>query len=282
MSPLWERSSRRWLITGASGGLGRALATYALDQGDHVTATVRRPAALGDLLARHGERLAVETLDLTQAAAIPDVVKRTLDAGPVDIVVNNAGYALVGAAEEMTDEQVRNQIDVLLLSPMMITRAFLAPMRTYGGGRIIQISSMGGQVAVPSHSAYHAGKWGLEGFTESVSREVSDFNIHLTIVEPGATRTGFGSALQYTTESPAYRDGAVGRIRRALEGTDPASFPADPARIAAAIYATTRNPEPPVRLTFGVDAYDAIDAALTERLAALHAQRAQAASVDFA
>ncbi|MFJ8002323.1 SDR family NAD(P)-dependent oxidoreductase [Streptomyces sp. NPDC096310] len=87
----------------------------------------------------------------------------------------------------MTVEQIRDQVEVLLLAPMLITQAFLKPMREQGGGRIIQISSMGGQIGTPTHSSYHAGKWGLEGFTESVSREVSDFDIHLTLVEPGAT-----------------------------------------------------------------------------------------------
>ena len=176
------------------------------------------------------------------------VVDRTLRSGPVDIVVNNAGYAVVGAAEEMTVEQVRDQIEVLLLAPMLITRAFLPSMREQGGGRIIQISSMGGQVAIPTHSAYHAGKWGLEGFSESVGREVADFGIHVTLVEPGGTRTGFASALRYTEETAAYRDNVVGRTRRRLEATGDDVLTGDPAKLAAVIYRTTRDPNPPLRL----------------------------------
>lgn len=276
-----DKGVRRWFITGASGGLGRHLTEHALRCGDRVTATVRRPAALDDLRSAYGDQLTVQVLDLTRPADVDHVVAGALRAGPLDIVVNNAGYAVVGAAEEMTAEQIRDQIEVLLLAPMLITRAFLAPMREQGGGRIIQISSMGGQIGTPTHSSYHAGKWGLEGFTESVSREVSDFDIRLTLVEPGATRTGFASALRYTTESAPYRDNAVGRTRRYLETADDSVFTGDPAKLAAAIYDTTRHPDPPLRLTLGSDTYEAVHTALTERLTALEAQKDRAASVAF-
>ncbi|MEW1719301.1 SDR family NAD(P)-dependent oxidoreductase [Streptomyces sp. NPDC093109] len=138
-----------------------------------------------------------------------------------------------------------------------------------------------GQRVHPTHSSYHAGKWGLEGFTESVSREVSDFDIHLTLVEPGGTRTGFASALRYTTETTPYRDNAVGRVRRYLETADDSAFTGDPAKTAAAIYDTTRHPSPPLRLSLGSDTYGPIHAALTERLAALETQKDVAASVAF-
>ncbi|TVT21517.1 SDR family NAD(P)-dependent oxidoreductase, partial [Amycolatopsis rhizosphaerae] len=230
------KAVRHWFVTGASGGLGRHIAEHALRHGDRVTATVRRAEALDDLRETYGDRLTVEILDLGRQAEVEAVVGATLRSGPVDIVVNNAGYAVVGAAEEMTVEQIRDQIEVMLLAPMLITRAFLKPMREQGGGRIIQISSMGGQIAVPTHSSYHAAKWGLEGFTESVSREVSDFGVRLTVVEPGGTRTGFASALRYTTETAAYRDNAVGRTRRLLEQAEADSFTGDPAKIAAAVY----------------------------------------------
>lgn len=273
-----DKAVRHWFVTGASGGLGRHLTEHALRLGDRVTATVRRPDALDDLRETYGDRLSVEVLDLTRRADVDDVVARTIRSGPVDIVVNNAGYAVVGAAEEMTVEQIRDQVEVLLLAPMLITRAFLEPMREQGGGRIIQISSMGGQVATPTHSAYHAGKWGLEGFTESVAREVAEFGVHLTLVEPGGTRTGFVSALRFTPETATYRDTAVGRTRRYLETVD-GTLTGDPAKIAAAVYDTTRNPNPPLRLALGSDTFDAVRAALTERLAALESQEDVAAAV---
>ncbi|MFJ1761359.1 SDR family oxidoreductase [Amycolatopsis sp. NPDC088138] len=276
-----DKPVRHWFVTGASGGLGHHIAEEALRHGDRVTATARRAAALDDLAEAHGDRLTVETLDLTRPADVTAVVERTLRSGPVDVVVNNAGYAVVGAAEEMTAEQVRDQIEVLLLAPMLITRAFLPSMRERGGGRIIQISSMGGQVAIPTHSAYHAGKWGLEGFTESVAREVADFGVHLTIVEPGGTRTGFASALRYTEETTAYRDNVVGRTRRRLEAIGDDDLTGDPAKLAAAVFRTTRDPNPPVRLALGADTYDAVHAALSERLTALEAQKDLAATVAF-
>ncbi|WP_369228707.1 SDR family oxidoreductase (plasmid) [Streptomyces sp. R39] len=276
-----DKSERHWFVTGASDGLGRHLTELALRRGDRVTATVRRPAALEDLSETYGDRLTVEILDVTRPADVDKVVGRTLQSGPVDIVVNNAGYAVVGAAEEMTVEQIRDQVEVLLLAPMLITRAFLKPMRAQGGGRIIQISSMGGQIGTPTHSSYHAGKWGLEGFTESVSREVSDFNIRLTLVEPGATRTGFASALRYTTETAPYRDNAVGQTRRYLEAADDSVFTGDPAKLAVAVYDTTRDPNPPLRLALGSDTYDAVHTALTERLTALESQRDLAVAVAF-
>lgn len=274
-----DKAVRHWFITGASGGLGRHITEYALQHGDRVTATVRRRDALEDLRSRHGDRLTVETLDLTRPADVDKVIAGTLESGPVDIVVNNAGYAVIGATEELTTQQIRDQIEVLLLAPMLITRAFLKPMREQGGGRIIQISSFGGQFGAPAHSMYHAGKWGLEGFTEGVSHEVSDFNIHLTLIEPGGTRTGFFSALQYTTESAPYRENAVGQRRRQLGTIDVSAFTGDPAKVAAVIYDTTRQPNPPLRITLGADAYEIVHNALTERLAALEAQKGLAASI---
>lgn len=272
MADIAGKTTRRWFVTGASGGLGRAVTTHALERGDSVVATARRTATLDDVKAIYGDRLTVEALDVALPAAVDAVIARTLSAGPVDIVVNNAGYAVVGAAEEMTEADVREQLEVLLMAPMAITRAFLPSMREQGGGRIVQISSMGGQVAVPTHSAYHAGKWGLEGFTESVSQEVAEFGIYLSLIEPGGTRTEFVSSLRYTPESAAYRDTEVGRVRRRLEATDGRTLPADPADIAAAIYDSTRQPRPPLRVTFGADAHDAVRTALTERLAALDTQ----------
>ncbi|HEY3709885.1 MAG TPA: SDR family oxidoreductase [Amycolatopsis sp.] len=280
MPPLADKPVRHWFITGASGGLGRQLTEHALRQGDRVTATVRRPTALDDLRAEHGDRLAVEVLDVTHPSDIDAVTGRVIAAGPVDIVVNNAGYSVMGATEEMTHEQVEHQLETLLHAPIRITRAFLKPMREQGGGRIIQISSMGGQMGAPISSAYHAGKWGLEGFTEGVSREVAGFGIRFTIVEPGGTSTGFLSALNYTTETDVYRDTPVGEMRRWLL-SDP-SLTGDPAKVAAAVYDTTRLAVPPLRLTLGADSYDAVHAALTERIGELEAQKDLAASVAFA
>lgn len=281
MPRIADKAVRHWFVTGGSGGLGRHLTEYALAHGDHVTATVRRADALDDVAQEYGDRLTVEVLDLTRADDVDAVVGKVGAAGPVDVVVNNAGFAVVGAAEEMSVQQIRSQIEVMLLAPLLITRAFLPAMRRQGGGRIIQVSSMGGQVGIPTHSAYHAAKWGLEGFSESVNREVSGFDIHLTLVEPGGTRTGFKNALNFAAESPAYRDTPVDHIRRQLRDADDSAMTGDPHEIAAAIYATTRQTDPPLRLTLGGDSYAAVHEALTARLAALEGQRSLAESIAF-
>jgi NAD(P)-dependent dehydrogenase (short-subunit alcohol dehydrogenase family) len=182
----------------------------------------------------------------------------------------------------MTDAEVQQQIALNLLAPIQVTRAFLKPMREQGGGRIIQISSVGGQTATPVSSAYHAAKWGLEGFTEGVSQEVAEFGIHLTLVEPGGMRSGFQSSLRWTTETPPYRDATVGKVRRRIAAADDSVFTGDPARLARAIFDTTRSPQPPLRLTLGADAYEMIHDALKARLDRLESQEKLARSMAFA
>lgn len=257
------------------------MTALALAEGDEVVAAVRRPNALGELSQTYGERLIVERLDVTDRDDVARVIARCLARGPIDIVVNNAGGGLIGATEEMTDAQVQDQIALNLMAPIQITRAFLKPMREQGGGRIIQISSVGGQVAFPVSSPYHAAKWGLEGFSEAVSQEVAEFGIYLTIVEPGGMRTGFQSGLKWTTETPAYRDGAVGKMRRWMEGADDGVYTGDPAKLARAIFDTTTSAQPPLRLTLGSDAYDLVHNALTDRLEKLESQEALARSMAF-
>jgi NAD(P)-dependent dehydrogenase (short-subunit alcohol dehydrogenase family) len=214
----------RWFVTGASGGLGRELVRTALDAGDRVVATARRPAALRDLLDAYPGRLTVVPLDLTVPAEVTETLARVLAAGRIDVVVNNAGYSIVGATEEMTDAQVEHLLAILLRAPIQVTRAVLAPMREQGGGRIIQISSVGGQITTPASSAYHAGKWGLEGFTEALAKEVAEFGIYPTIVEPGGMRTNFAANIQTTAPSPAYARGAVGTFRAWLTSAGPEVF----------------------------------------------------------
>lgn len=141
--------SKAWFITGASSGLGRSLTELALSEGDAVIAAVRRPDALRGLASAYPGRLAVEELDVTSSQDVGRVVTRCLARGRIDVVVNNAGGGLVGATEEMTDADVQQQTALNLLAPIQVTRAFLRPMREQGGGRIIQISSVGGQVATP-------------------------------------------------------------------------------------------------------------------------------------
>lgn len=217
----------------------------------------------------------------SKAASTASVLSNAIARHQIDIVVNNAGQGLIGATEEMTDNEVDHQIALLLLAPIQITRAFIAPFRMRGAGHFIQISSVGGQVAYPVSSPYHAAKFGLEGFTEAVAQELREFGIHCTIVEPGSTRTNFGSNLHYTTSLDVYKNSAVGKMRAWIENADDSVFTGDPEKLARAIFGTTRMASPPLRLALGEDAYDQIHAALTDRLTKLEAQESIARSIAY-
>jgi NAD(P)-dependent dehydrogenase (short-subunit alcohol dehydrogenase family) len=272
---------KTWFITGTSSGFGRALTEQLLSRGDRVAATVRNLAAMNDLKDRYGHQLRVAILDVTDADAIRSVVRSAFaDLQRIDVIVNNAGYGLAGAAEEVSDEQIRHQIDTNLIGSIQVIRAALPFLRAQGGGRILQLASMGGQIAFPMLSVYHATKWAIEGFVESVAQEVRPFGIQLTIVEPGMARTNFGTGSMITAEPmPVYADTPVGAFRRAAAaGLIPNA--GDPGKMAQAmIDSVYRNPAPR-RLTLGSDAYSTIRAALAERIAALDAQRAIALSTD--
>jgi NAD(P)-dependent dehydrogenase (short-subunit alcohol dehydrogenase family) len=185
-----------WFITGTSSGFGRLLAEQLLARGDRVAATLRRPEALKDLHAEHGDRLWLARLDVTDTEQVHRVVTDAFEAlGTIDVVISNAGYGVFASVEEADDEQIRRVIDTNLLGSIHVIRAALPHLRSQGHGRILQVSSAGGQATYPNFSYYHASKWGIEGFCETVAREVAPFGIGLTIVEPGATPTGFGGAL---------------------------------------------------------------------------------------
>jgi len=240
---------------------------------------MRTPDALTDLQQRYGQALEVETLDVLDRTAIGRAVEQALQRGPIDVVVNNAGYGTIGAAEELTDAQIYDQLQTLLCGPIAITRAFLPSLRLQGGGHIVQLSSVGGQTVFSGANAYHAAKWGLEGFTESVAQEVIGFGIRFTLIEPGAIRTGFGRALQFAAPLAPYNAGAVAELRRHAKGGNEV-YTGDPAKIASVIVDVTRMPEPPLRLALGRDAYEAMDAALQRRLGELAQYRELSCSVS--
>jgi len=198
-------TARNWLITGVSSGFGRELAVQLLDRGEVVVGTVRRPDSAADLLQKYPGTFRRELLDVTDAAAVRDVTDRSFSSlGRIDVVVSNAGYGLFGAAEELSDEQVSHIIATNLVGSIQLIRAALPHLRAQGGGRIIQISSYGGQVAFPGNSLYHATKWGIEGFAESVAQEVAPFGIGVTIIasaaqQPAPVRIILGSQALDTT-----------------------------------------------------------------------------------
>ncbi|MDI5972849.1 SDR family oxidoreductase [Streptomyces sp. SL13] len=268
-----------WFITGTSSGFGRLLTERLLARGDRVAATLRRPEALDDLRAEHGDRLWTAVLDVTDAAQAHRVVDDAFEAlGTIDVVVNNAGYGVFASVEEAADEQIRRVIDTNLLGSIHVIRAALPHLRAQGRGRILQVSTAGGQATYPNFSYYHASKWGIEGFCETVAREIAPFGIGLTIIEPGATPTGFGSSLATAPVMPEYEDTPAGEVRRAITGGD-FTLPNDPQKIAKAIIDLVDTGAAPLRLPLGSDAYDDVRASLVARLAEHEAHRDVAYSV---
>ena len=275
-------TGRTWLITGVSSGFGRELAVQLLARGDHVLGTVRRPDAVADLGERYPGAFHATVLDVTDTAAVREMVDRAFgDLGRIDVVISNAGYGLFGAAEELSDEQVTHLIATNLLGPISLIRASLPHLRAQGGGRVIQISSYGGQVAFPGNSLYHATKWGVEGFCESVAQEVASFGIGLTIVEPGGARTEFryGSA-QVAKPLPAYDGTPAHAFARMLDPRNGLA-PGDPARMAARIIESVDIEPAPLRMVLGSQALQGTLAALRGRLTSFEAQTELAASTDF-
>ncbi|MFF7708688.1 SDR family oxidoreductase [Pseudomonas sp. NPDC007930] len=272
--------SNTWLITGASAGLGRLMAERVLARGDRVFATLRREGALDDLAQRYGAQLRVLPLELTDTPALRAVVAQAFaEAGRIDVVVSNAGYGLFGAAEEVSDAQIERQLATNLLGSIQLIRAVLPYLRAQGGGRVVQVSSEGGQIAYPNFSLYHASKWGIEGFVEAVAQEVAPFNISFVIAEPGPTATQFGASLDHGTPLPEYEATPAGALRRAIE-SGAFAIKGDAGNTVAAIIAAADAERPPLRLVLGSTAYASVSEALRARLSALEAQQAVALSAD--
>jgi NAD(P)-dependent dehydrogenase (short-subunit alcohol dehydrogenase family) len=275
-------TSRTWFITGVSSGFGRQLTDQLLKRGDRVIGTVRDPSKVIDLIERYPQAFHTEVLEMTDITAIRDVVERIFaQRGRIDVIISNAGYGLFGAAEELTDRQVEHITATNLVGPIQLIRAALPHLRAQGGGRIIQISSYGGQVAFPGNSMYHATKWGIEGFVESVAQEVASFGIGMTIVEPGGARTEFryGGA-QVAKLTPIYDPTPAHGFLRMLDPKNGLA-PGDPARMAARIIESVDVEPAPLRIVLGSQALEGTLATLRKRIAGFEAQTQLAASTDF-
>jgi NAD(P)-dependent dehydrogenase (short-subunit alcohol dehydrogenase family) len=279
-------TTKTWFITGASSGFGSELTAQLLARGDRVAATARRPEQLAALSEHYGLQLWTAALDVTDTPAIRRVVGAAFDQlGRIDVIVSNAGYGLLGAAEEASDEQLLRQINTILIGGIQLARAVIPHLRSQGGGRIVQMSSSGGQVPDPGMSFYNASKFGIEGFYESAAMELAPFGIEVTLVEPGGSRTNFNRAIVLSEPIPAYEDGIVGHVRSMLTGDPDAEFVrkaviGEPAKVARAIIDCVDVSPAPRRLTLGSNAYEAITAAWHDRLAALEGQRDLAYSTD--
>jgi NAD(P)-dependent dehydrogenase (short-subunit alcohol dehydrogenase family) len=273
---------RTWFITGVGSGLGRAIAEAALAKGDRVVGTTRKPADANELTERFPDHFRGAILDVTDLASIRTVVNEAFAAfARVDVVVNNAGYGLFGAAEGLSSEQIRHQIDTNLIGPIEVTRAALPHLREQGAGRVVVISSYGGQATHPGASLYHASKWGVEGFFDSLAQEVASFGIGVTIVEPGGARTGFRKTAgeRLGSDVEAYGGTPIGGLRAYL--ANPAAVPpGDPAKMAQAIVASVAIEPAPLRLVLGSDAQTILANTLAKRLADVEAQKESAGSTD--
>ncbi len=251
---------RTWLVTGTSSGFGRAIAYAALDGGDQVVATARRPDTLDDLVAYAPDRVLALALDVTRRDQIDAAVATAVERfGSIDVLVNNAGYGSVGAIEEVDESDLRALMETMFYGPFALSQAVLPHMRAQGSGAIVQISSMGGQLAPPGFGAYCSAKFALEAASESLASEVAPFGIRVLIVEPGSFRTEFAGARLHRSRRIDGYEQTVGPNRAFMDDAN-GTQPGDPRRAAAAIISVLDAPDPPLRLALGDDAVDAIRA----------------------
>ncbi|MBF9143996.1 oxidoreductase [Hymenobacter properus] len=242
-----------WFITGSSRGLGRSLTEAVLAQGGRVAATARRPEQLADLVAQYGSQVLPLALDVTDHAQIAAAVAAAVaHFGRLDVVVNNAGFGITGAAEAYTEEQVRSQLETNLYAPIAVTRAVLPYLRRQGSGHILQISSIGGRVGNAGVSIYQAAKFGLSGFSEALAKEVASLGIRVTAVEPGGFRTDWaGASMAYAPTIDGYE-----LVNQRAEYFASGNFVplGDPAKAAQAMIDLVQHPHPPVHLVLGSEA----------------------------
>ncbi|MFE3828216.1 SDR family oxidoreductase [Streptomyces sp. NPDC059092] len=256
--------SKVWFITGTSRGLGRAFARSALERGDRVAATARNTAALDDLVTRYGDDAVLPlALDVTDKAAVTSAVGAAHERfGRLDVVVNSAGYGLFGMVEEVGEQELRDQLETNLFGAYWVTQAVLPILRAQRSGHIVQVSSVGGVAAFPSLGAYHASKWALEGFSESLAQEVAGFGIKVTVVEPGGFSTDWaGSSAARARPNPAYDE-----VRAAGAAAFEGARYADPADAGEALLHVVDAENPPLRVLFGTDPIKIIEPVYAERL----------------
>ena len=272
-----------WIITGASRGFGRAIAEYALANGDTVLAAVREPRAVADLAERYPDRFESTSFDAGKTAQVDGVVEAALQRfGRVDVLVNNAGRGIIGAAEEVSDADLREAMDLHLFVPAALVRAVLPTMRDQRSGTIIQMSSQGGRVSFPGAGSYSAGKFALEGWSEALAGEVAPFGIRVMVVEPSRFRTGFNQAdvIAFAESSPVYGE-ALSAMRADLAQVDGVQE-GDPVKAAEVIVDLAHGDDVPLRLPLGAEAVRRIGNGYRTNLAALEKWADVAIGTDFA
>jgi len=251
-----------WFITGCSTGFGRALTEAILECNETVVATTRQPQQLEDLAQQYGDRILVVRLDVTQSVEIEVAVNQAITKfGRIDVLVNNAGYGVFGAVEEVNDLDVRRQFETNVYGALSMTRAVLPHFRRQGSGHILNISSSGGFVGFAGAGIYCASKFALEGWSEALAKELAPLGIYVTIIEPGAFRTAFNSALTVSNLAIADYAATSGQMLQWLRQMD-GQQPGDPKKAAAAMMQVASHPNPPLRLVLGMDTLEAIYAKL--------------------
>ena len=245
-----------WLVTGSSRGLGRAVASAALAAGHRVAATARDPKSVADLAERYGEQVLPLALDVTDPARAASAVAETVSRlGPLDVVVNNAGYASLAPVEQVSLDDFRAQVEAAFFGTVYVTKAALPGFVARGRGHFIQVTSIGGRLTAPGVSAYQAAKFAVEGFSGVLADEVAGLGVKVTLAEPGAMRTDWaGASMDIAPVAPAYEPtvGAMARHLRAVTGTEPI----DPAAVARVFVHIAQLDEPPLHLVLGRAAVD--------------------------
>jgi NADP-dependent 3-hydroxy acid dehydrogenase YdfG len=251
-------TAKTWFITGASSGFGRAFAEHALAQGHNVVATARKISTLASIAATAPVRVLALSLDVTRQneadAAIKAAVARF---GRIDVLINNAGYGLVGAFEETSDSELRALMDTNFFGAMNVTRAALPTLRAQKSGAIVNISSVGGQLSFAGFSAYSATKFAIEGVSEALAQELAPFGVKVLVAEPGQFRTNLaGPSMRHMPVMEAYRDvvGGTREFAHSMNGTQEG----DPSKAAAAIEAAIDAANTPLRLQLGADAVEMV------------------------
>ncbi|MFD8963394.1 SDR family NAD(P)-dependent oxidoreductase [Streptomyces sp. NPDC059568] len=260
--------SKVWFVTGSSRGLGRALVEAALQAGDQVVATARKPAQLEDLVVQYGERILPLALDVTDNNQVQQAVQEGVKTfGRLDIVVNNAGYGDVASVEDVTPEDFRAQIDTNFYGVVQVTKAVLPVLREQGSGHVFQVSSLGGRIGSPGLAAYQSAKWAVGGFSTVLAQEVAPLGIKITVLEPGGMRTDWaGSSMTIPPVSDPYQP-TVGALVDMIRNPDPevaaamAAQVADPAKVAEIVRDLAERENAPLRLLLGRDAVQYAQAA---------------------
>ncbi len=259
---------RSWFVTGVSSGLGRAIAEAALARGDTVVGTLRKPDQFAAFEALVPGRAHAIALDVTDSASVPDAIDKAVAlTGGLDVIVNNAGYGLVGAVEELTEAEAERQMDTNFFGVFRVVKAAIPHLKSRGGGSIINIGSVASARGFPSMGMYSASKFAVAGLSQALSKELAPFNIRVTVVEPGGFRTNFGSGSMGWAANPLPDYARTTACMR--ESMERPKVPAqnDPARGALVILALADMADPPVHMALGADGRKYVQDAVRARLA---------------